>query len=110
MSTDIRQVLEDIYSELEISLDDTLIQREIDTIRRQIRESITTIDEINDNRQKYVRERDKERFMFKIIFPYMVYLHNLIDKTDKKIEFSPDFITEILQKHLEVIGNNGHKH
>jgi hypothetical protein len=105
---DVRELLQSILDELDIKTSDVMVQSEINAIKKQVRESLIAIDDINKNKEEYKRERQKDRFILKLMLPYMVYLHTVLDTfpKDKEFEFSTGFITEILQKHLQGVNNN----
>lgn len=107
---DIRELLQNVLNEIDVKIDDPLVASEVEAVKKQLSDSIDAIDEIGANRQQYMYIKRKNRFIMRLMFPYIIYLSMVIDqvpvsKTHNNV-FNREFITEILQKHLDIDGNN----
>ena len=105
---DVSQLLQEIENELDIKTDDILINTEIQMIRKQIKESIMNINDIKSDRETFKRDKKIQRLTFKIMMPYILYVSMFMRDIaiENNLEINKDFITVVLQKHLEHINNN----
>lgn len=103
---DVQELLQGLYDELNIKVDDHLVRTEVECLKKQIQECMTSINDIRRDPKEHLKNIKRHRIVMKIIFPYITYLHTIIDDIDLNLEFSRDFITAILQKHLQTFDNN----
>lgn len=109
---DVCDLLNELHNELEIRVDDPLVDNEIRQLRTQIKDCLSNIQEIKENREGYIQNNRLSRLASKIFTPYIMYLslfmRNVAQDTRKLGQtFNRDFITVVLQKHLECFNNNG---
>lgn len=102
---DIQELLQNLHDELDIKIENKLVRSEVECLRKQIQECITSINDIRSDPEEHIKNIKRHRIVMKIIFPYITYLHSIINKVDLELEFSKDFITAILEKHLQTLDN-----
>lgn len=102
---DIQELLQSLQDELEINIDNKLVRSEVECLRKQIQECITSVNDIRNNPEEHIKNIKRHRIVMKIIFPYITYLHTVVNDIDLDLEFSKEFITAILEKHLQTLDN-----
>lgn len=107
---DICQLLHELLSELDISVHDPLVNKEVQTVKKCIQDAIANIHEIKKDRTDYSQNVVKTNCIYKIFAPYIMYLTLLGANVSipHSRDFEYNFVTAILQKHLEsIINHNG---
>lgn len=103
---DIQELLQSLHDELDIKIGNKLVRTEVDCLKKQIQDCITSVNDIRSNPEEHIKNIKRHRIVMKIVFPYITYLHSIVDDIDLNLEFSKDFITAILEKHLQTFDNN----
>jgi len=103
---DIRDLLKECITNCDIKTDDNLINHEINNTKKYLQNTIDTINDVGKDRDLHIKMKQKSGYIINLLMPYIVYLNMIIDEIpinieNKDINFA--FITEILQKHLELI-------
>jgi hypothetical protein len=102
---DIQELLQNLHDELNIKIGNKLVRTEVECLKKQIQDCITSINDIRTDPEEHNKNIKRHRIVMKVMFPYITYLHSIVQDIDLDLEFSKDFITAILEKHLQTLDN-----